>query len=67
MTDELTKSDWEVAKDRAESLSEGYGIGMIGKLFTKKDLLKEIEQQTDIGKVYAQSQKEFLKWLVKKS
>jgi len=63
---ELTKADWEVAKKRAESLSEDYGIGMVGRLLTKKDLLDEIDQQTDVGRVYAESQKEFLRWLVKR-
>ena len=38
---ELTEGDWKVAKERAKSLSEGYGIGMIGRLLTKKELLKD--------------------------
>ena len=61
---ELTEGDWEVAKQRAETLSDDYGIGIVGRLLTKGELLKDIEIRGEIGELYVESQKEFLRWLV---
>lgn len=61
----IDEGDWKVVEKRAESISNNIRIGILGNLYNKKELLTEIRKRSDVGKVYAEMQKEFIKFCLK--
>ena len=62
MNIEISEEDWKVVEARLKFSGSNLKILIFGKTLTKNDLLKEVEEKSEIGKVYATAQLEYLKW-----
>ena len=63
----ITNEDWIVVEKRLESMPEEMCIGILSHSFTKKGLMVEVKDRTEIGISYATMQLKFIKWLLKQS
>ncbi len=53
---------WKVVEKRAERVSDNIRIGILGNLYSKQELLEEVRNRSDVGRIYAEMQKEFTKF-----
>ena len=64
---ELNEGDWKVVEERLRDMPKTLNLGILGKSFNKEELLKEVQERTEIGRAYAEMQLGFIKWLAKQS
>ena len=64
---ELNEGDWKVVEERLKDMPKTLNLGILGKSLNKEELLKEVQERTEIGKAYAEMQLGFIRWLAKQS
>lgn len=67
MIEIITNEEWKVVEARLEGMPEEMSIGILSNTFTKRELIVEVKNRTEIGFSYAKMQLGFIKWLLKQS
>lgn len=63
----ITEDDWKVIEDRLKSMPDDFELGILEGSFTKQQLLKEINDKSDVGEFYVKMQVDLIRWLAKQS
>ena len=61
----ISDEDWEIVEERLQKMPEEFKLGLLSKSFTKRELMEEVKHRTEVGKVYAEMQLDFIKWIAK--
>ena len=63
----ISEEDWKVVEDRLKSMPDEFELGILEQSFTKKQLLQEIRNKSEVGEFYVRMQIDLIKWLAKQS
>lgn len=63
----ITDEDWMIVEARLETMPEEMSLGILSTVLTKRDLMKQVNERTEIGISYASMQLRFIKWLLQES
>lgn len=63
----ISEEDWNIVEARLESMPEEMTLGILSTVLTKRDLVQEVRNKTEIGISYASMQLRFIKWLLQES
>ena len=56
----IPDDDWKVVEARLETMPEEMRIGILSRVLTKQELVKEVKERTEIGHSYAHMQLRFI-------
>jgi len=68
-SDEISEKEWKIVEERLKTMPSKMKLGILSKSYSRQDLLLEVQNKSEIGKVYVEMQMEFIsirdKWLCK--
>ncbi|MDZ4226634.1 MAG: hypothetical protein U1B79_00820 [Candidatus Pacearchaeota archaeon] len=67
MNYDISQEDWTIVEARLETMPEEMTIGILSSILTKRQLIKEVNDRSEIGIAYASMQLRFIRWLLQES
>lgn len=63
----ITEEEWQLALARAKALPPTIRIAILDKVFSRDELIREIQNRTRYGEQFVLMQMEYLQYLIKKA
>jgi len=58
----ITEEEWELVEKRIEAMPEHMRIAILGRVYTKEELLNEVRARSEVGEIVARMQLRYLRY-----
>ena len=64
---DISDDEWKIVEERLKTMPNKMRLGILSNSYDREQLLLEVQNKSEVGRVYVEMQMEFITWLVKQS